>query len=130
MLPGTQQAHVAYQKCIENDVAHCDAYLNLGHMLQEEGRHAEVCALYQKAIDHCPENPQLHYNLGVALEDMTVRKGDEVLRSEIDRALTQLYGELKSIAAIPGDAGDRANPCSNIYPPRRNLWKTYRPNDA
>ena len=63
------QAQLAYQKCIENDVEHCDAYLKLGHMLQEEGLHAEACALYQKAIAHCPANPQLHYNLGVALED-------------------------------------------------------------
>jgi tetratricopeptide (TPR) repeat protein len=64
-----RQAQAAYQKCIENDAEHCDAYLNLGHMLQEEGLHGEACALYRKAIYHCLPNPQLHYNLGVALED-------------------------------------------------------------
>lgn len=65
-----RQAQAAYQKCIEADARHSDAYVNLGHMLQDEGRHAEACALYEAAIDHCPAIAQLHYNLAVALEDM------------------------------------------------------------
>lgn len=63
-------AEAAYRRAIEAAPASADAYLNLGVLLGEAGRHAEAAALYRQGLRRCPGEALLHFNLGVALEDL------------------------------------------------------------
>lgn len=65
-------AEAAYRRAIEGAPTSVDAYLNLGVLLAEAGRHAEAAALYRQGLWHCPgpDGALLHFNLGVALEDL------------------------------------------------------------
>jgi tetratricopeptide (TPR) repeat protein len=47
-----------------------DAYLNLGAMWADAGRHAELARLSDAALQHCPESALLHFNRGVALDHL------------------------------------------------------------
>lgn len=63
-------AERAYRRILAQDPAHAHAYLNLGFMLCEAGRSGEAVALYDEGIEHCPDDPLMHYNRAVALEDL------------------------------------------------------------
>ena len=63
-------AIAAYERAIAADPAFCDAPVNLGSLLHEQGRLAEAERVYRVAIRSKAANPLLHYNLGVLLEDM------------------------------------------------------------
>ncbi|WP_083745255.1 tetratricopeptide repeat protein [Variovorax sp. KK3] len=60
----------AYRRILAQDPAHAHAYLNLGFMLCEAGRSGEAVALYDEGIAHCADDPLMHYNRAVALEDV------------------------------------------------------------
>ena len=62
-------AERSYRAAIAQDAERPDAYLNLGVLLAEHGRHDEAIGLYRQALLHCPDEPLLHFNLAVALED-------------------------------------------------------------
>ncbi len=62
-------AQAAYRRAIEAAPADAGAYLNLGVLLGEAGRHDEAVALYRQGIERCPPEALLHFNLAVALED-------------------------------------------------------------
>jgi tetratricopeptide (TPR) repeat protein len=62
-------AVAAYERAIEADAQLADAYVNLGRLLQEQGRPREAEAIYRKGIARCPSEPLLHYNLGVLLDE-------------------------------------------------------------
>lgn len=47
-----------------------DAYLNLGAMLDAAGRYSELLRLSDAALGHCPGSALLHYNRGVALDQL------------------------------------------------------------
>jgi tetratricopeptide (TPR) repeat protein len=47
-----------------------DAYLNLGAMWADAGRHAELLRLSELALAHCPDSALLHFNRGVALDHL------------------------------------------------------------
>lgn len=70
-LEGTDpaRAEAAYRHAIAADPKRADAYLNLGALLGEAGRHAEAAAVARLGIERCAREPLLHFNLGVALED-------------------------------------------------------------
>jgi len=68
-------AAAAYRRAIAAAPDRADAYLNLGVLLGEAGRHAEAAAVYRRGLRRCPAEPLLHFNLGVALEDL--RRADE-----------------------------------------------------
>lgn len=59
-----------YRRLLDAAPRHADAYLNLGALLGESGRHAEAAALYDEALAHCPDSALLHFNRAVALEDL------------------------------------------------------------
>jgi tetratricopeptide (TPR) repeat protein len=63
-------AEDTYRLILEQDPAHAHAYLNLGFMLCEAGRSREAVALYDEGIAHCRDDPLMHYNRAVALEDL------------------------------------------------------------
>lgn len=63
-------AEDTYRLILEQDPAHAHAYLNLGFMLCEAGRCGEAVTLYDEGIEHCPDDPLMHYNRAVALEDL------------------------------------------------------------
>jgi tetratricopeptide (TPR) repeat protein len=46
------------------------AYLNLGAMLSDAGRFAELIALSAEAVAHCPGSALLHFNHAVALDHL------------------------------------------------------------
>lgn len=68
-------AVAAYRRAMADAPGRADAYLNLGVLLGEAGRHAEAAAVYRRGLRRCPQEPLLHFNLGVALEDL--RRFDE-----------------------------------------------------
>jgi len=63
-------AEAAYRAALEAEDDFADAYLNLGALLCEAGRCGEAVALYDEALRHCADEPLLHFNRAVALEDM------------------------------------------------------------
>ena len=46
------------------------AYLNLGAMFSDAGRCAELAALSEVAVAHCPASALIHFNRGVALDHL------------------------------------------------------------
>lgn len=64
-----EAAEDAYLRAIHAIPDWPDAYLHLGCMLTDAGRHADAIALYQQGLDHLPQEPLLHFNLAIALED-------------------------------------------------------------
>ncbi|MGJ7506751.1 tetratricopeptide repeat protein [Variovorax sp. GT1P44] len=65
-----QAAEAAYREALALAPDFADAYLNLGAILCESGRHAEAAALYDLALKHEPDVALLHFNRAVALEDL------------------------------------------------------------
>jgi predicted Zn-dependent protease len=64
------RAEAAYRRAIALQPALADAYLNLGALLAERGRHDAAIATYHEGLARCPREALLHYNLAVALEDV------------------------------------------------------------
>ena len=62
-------AEAAYRQALSLAADHVDAYVNLGALLCEAGRCAEAVALYDLAIERCPNVSLLHFNRAIALED-------------------------------------------------------------
>ena len=70
-------AEAAYRDVIARDPTLLDAYLNLGALLFEAGRLDEALRVYDAGLAHASDEPQLHYNRALALEDL--RRDDEAL---------------------------------------------------
>lgn len=62
-------AEAAYRQAVALAPAYVDAYLNLGAMLCEARRCDEAVELYEAALQHGAEDPLLHFNHAIALED-------------------------------------------------------------
>lgn len=63
-------AEAAYREALAREPGLTAATLNLGAMLSEAGRFAEVAALCAAALKHDPGSALLHYNLGVSLDHL------------------------------------------------------------
>jgi tetratricopeptide (TPR) repeat protein len=63
-------AEAAYRKAIEASPSFINAYLNLGALLQEDGRYREAIELYDTALRLAPSESLLHFNRALALEDL------------------------------------------------------------
>jgi tetratricopeptide (TPR) repeat protein len=63
-------AEAAYRQSLAIDPTRADAYLNLGAMLSEAERFAEMAALSDEAVTRCPGAALLHYNRAVALDHL------------------------------------------------------------
>lgn len=63
-------AEQAYRRAIALEASRSEAWINLGVLVADGGRHAEAVAVYDEALKHCPREPLLHFNRAVALEDL------------------------------------------------------------
>jgi TPR repeat protein len=62
------QARAAYLQALALDPAHADAHVNLGRLLQLDGRVAEAIEHYCRALQTGSTDPTAAFNLGTALE--------------------------------------------------------------
>lgn len=69
----------AYERAIEASPAMAGAYVNLGRLLYETGRHARAERVYRDGLGACGGAPLLHFNLGVLLD--ATRRRTEALRA-------------------------------------------------
>jgi tetratricopeptide (TPR) repeat protein len=75
------QACEAYQRALAIDPRHADARVNLGRLLQEDGKPLEAVGHYLAALAAAPDHPTAAFNLGTALEDLG-RSGDAIAAYE------------------------------------------------
>lgn len=85
-------AEAAYRQAVALSPAYVHAYLNLGAMLCEARRCDEAVELYEAALQHGAEDPLLHFNHAIALEDQG--KPQEALASyELALALDPAFAD-------------------------------------
>ena len=73
-----------YQKVLELNPKHTDAYNNLGMAFYEQGKFAEAAESYQKAVELEPSFANAHYNLGNAFKQIgDLKKAIESYRSSL-----------------------------------------------
>lgn len=70
-------AEAAYRQAIAAAPDAPEAYLNLGVLLGDAGRHTEAEAVYLAGLERRADQPLLHFNLGVVLEDQ--RRFDDAI---------------------------------------------------
>ena len=80
--PGAAAA--AYERALALDATLADAYVNLGRLRHEAGDAREAARLYHLALERSPEDPVLHFNLALALEDT---RGADAAIDHYERAL-------------------------------------------
>ncbi len=64
------EARDAYRRALELDAHHADAHVNLGRLLQGEGRVSEAETHYRQALATNPDHATAAFDLGIALEDL------------------------------------------------------------
>ncbi len=62
-------ARVAYARALELDPTLVDACVHLGRLAHEAGDAREATRLYHLALERTPDDPVVHFNLALALED-------------------------------------------------------------
>ena len=72
-------AEAAYRRALELRPGFADAYANLGALLCEQQRWGDAIALLDEGIGLCPDVALLHFNRGIALEEL--ESNDEALAS-------------------------------------------------
>lgn len=63
-------AMAVYRQAMAASPAHRDAFLNLGALLHERGRHQEALAIYDEAAALGHDDAELWFNRAIALEDL------------------------------------------------------------
>lgn len=63
-------AEAAYREALHIDADHVASYVDLGALLCTEGRCTEAIELYEAALVRLPDDPALHFNAAIALEDL------------------------------------------------------------
>ena len=64
------EAGAAYLRALALEAEHPGAHVNLGRLLQEQGRPGEAVPHYHRALAADPAHPTAAFNLAVALEDL------------------------------------------------------------
>ena len=72
-------AEAAYRRALDLRPGFADAYANLGALMCEQQRWGEAIALLDEGIGRCPDEALLHFNRGIALEEL--ESNDEALAS-------------------------------------------------
>ncbi|WOB07950.1 tetratricopeptide repeat protein [Piscinibacter gummiphilus] len=78
-------AEKAYRLALAADPVHAPAWLNLSALMCEQGRCDDAVQTLDEALLHLPDNADLHFNRGIALEDQ--QRHDEAIAA-YERALT------------------------------------------
>jgi tetratricopeptide (TPR) repeat protein len=60
----------AYRRALQQDPESSAAWINLGRLLHEQGKHAEAQKTYREGLSKCSTAECLYFNLGVLLEDL------------------------------------------------------------
>ena len=99
-------AESAYLQALAQDPKLEDAYLNLGAMWADAGRHADLVRLSDAALKHRPGSALLHFNRGVALDHL--ERLQEAAASyerslELDPALADAHFNLAQLRQQQGD---------------------------
>lgn len=100
-------AEAAYRRALALDAACALAYVNLGALLSDAGRHGEALALYDQALVWCDASALVHFNRGVALEDngqprQAARAYERAL--QLDPSLADAHYNLGVLLEHLGDA--------------------------
>ena len=99
-------AREAYGRALELDPSHADAHLNLGFLLQEEGRLEAAAQHYRLALEAEPDHALAAFDLGVALEELgRSREAADAYRRalEIEPALADAHYNLAGVLERLGD---------------------------
>jgi tetratricopeptide (TPR) repeat protein len=91
-------AEAAYRHVIRHAPERIDAYLNLGALLYEAGRHGDALAVYEQGLARAPREARLHYNRALALEDLG-RANDALAAYEACIALAEDFADAHFNAA-------------------------------
>jgi len=59
-----------YRDAITADQGFEKAYVNLSHLLLENGQALEACITLEEGLAHCPYSALMHFNMAIAHEDM------------------------------------------------------------
>ena len=99
-------AEAAYLEALVRAPAMTEAYLNLGAMLADAGRFAELAQLSDAAAKHCPHDALVHFNRAVALDHL--ERLPEAVASyerslELDPALADAHYNLGRLREQLGD---------------------------
>jgi protein O-GlcNAc transferase len=73
------EAEQGFSRAIKLNPDYPDAHVNMGNMLQKQGRLEEAIAAYQRALAIKPDHPDAYYNMGNALAERG--KLDEAIAS-------------------------------------------------
>jgi tetratricopeptide (TPR) repeat protein len=68
-----EAARDAYRRALALDAELVDAYVNLGRLAHEAGDAREAARLSHLALEKSPDDPTVHFNLALALEDLGSR---------------------------------------------------------
>lgn len=99
-------AEAAYLQVISLAPRMEDAYLNLGAMFDAAGRYSELLRLCDAALTHCPDAALIHFNRGVALDQLHRPEGAAASyeRSlELDPGLADAHYNLAQLHQQAGD---------------------------
>lgn len=109
-LSDPAEARDAYRRALELDPQHADARVNLGYLLQEEGRLEAAVEHYRAALAAEPTHATAAFNLGVALEDLgRPREAERAYQMalEVDPGFADAHYNLSGLLERLGD-GARA----------------------
>ena len=100
-------AEADYREALRLDPACCPAYVNLGALLSEMGRHDEALAVYDEALLWCDASPLIYFNRAIALED--VQQAEEAVAAyeqclQLDPALADAHFNLGVLLERLGQA--------------------------
>jgi tetratricopeptide (TPR) repeat protein len=101
------EAIAAYRRCLTLDPSHAEAMVNLGRLVQVQGRWHEAEKLYRQAQSVRPHLPVAAFNLGTVLDEL--RRPREALEA-YQRALEgdpDLADAHYNVSLLHGQAGNR-----------------------
>lgn len=122
-------AEAAYRHTLALAPDHVYAAVNLGALLCDAGRCREAIDVLEQAIRHQPEEPLLHFNAAIALEDLK-RPGEALAR--YDRALAlapDMADAHHNAAKLCEQLGDRQGALRH-YSAYRRLQAAAQPSSA